>query len=128
MAKRMFLNRERVIPSAQVPFVKREEPDTEMASSSVRNSPVFEKQLLFKILDETSKSFPKCNATGRSLLIKLNSPGEVQVPTAYLKECITALTDYLVDEVPDRDLVGLRIRNTENVQDKMVGISLRRRD
>ena len=28
----------------------------------------------------------------------------------------------------DRDLVGLRIRNTENVQDKMVGISFRRRD
>jgi hypothetical protein len=33
-----------------------------------------------------------------------------------------------VDEVPVRDLVGLRIRNTENVQDKVVGISLRRRD
>jgi len=30
--------------------------------------------------------------------------------------------------VRDRDLVGLRIRNTENVQDKMVGISFRRRD
>jgi len=33
-----------------------------------------------------------------------------------------------VDEVPDRDLLGLRIPNTENVQDKVVGISLRRRD
>jgi hypothetical protein len=33
-----------------------------------------------------------------------------------------------VDEVPDRDLVGLGIRNTENVQDKVVGISLRRCD
>jgi len=73
------------------------------------------------------KSFPKFNATGRSLLIKFNSPGEEQEPTAYLKECIT-LTDYLVDEVPDRDLVGLRIRNTENVHDKVVGISLRRRE
>ena len=31
-------------------------------------------------------------------------------------------------KLPDRDLVGLRIRNTENVQDKVVGISLRRRD
>jgi hypothetical protein len=28
----------------------------------------------------------------------------------------------------DRDLVGLRIRNTENVQDEFVGISFRRRD
>jgi len=85
-------------------------------------------QLPFKILDETSKSFPKFKATGRSLLITFNSPGEEQEPAVYLKEFITALTDYLVDEVPDRDLVGLRIRNTENVQDKVFGISLRRRD
>ena len=69
------------------------------------------------ILDETSKPFPKFNTTGRSLLIKFRSPGEEQEPTAYLKECITALTNYLVKEVNDRDLVGLRIRNTENVQD-----------
>jgi len=47
------------------------------------------------------------------------SPGEEQEPTACLKECITALTNYLVDEVDDRNLVGLRIRNTENVQNKV---------
>jgi len=33
-------------------------------------------------------------------------PGEEREPTAYLKECITALTNYLVDEVADRDLMG----------------------
>jgi hypothetical protein len=33
-----------------------------------------------------------------------------------------------VDDVPGRDLVGLRIRNTEDIQDKVVGISLHRRD
>ena len=85
-------------------------------------------QLTFRILDQTSKSFPKFNVTGRSLLIKFNSPGKEQNPATYLKECITALTNYLVDFVPGRDLVGLRIRNTENLQDKVVGISLRRRD
>ena len=67
----MFLNRKRVIPAAQVPSVRREEPDTVIASSSIWNSPVTEKQLPFKILDDTSKSFPKFNATGRSLLINL---------------------------------------------------------
>jgi hypothetical protein len=61
------------------------------------------------------------------VLINFKSPVEEQEPTAYLKECITALTNYLVDEVSGRDLVGLRIRNSENVQDKVVGISLRRR-
>jgi hypothetical protein len=85
-------------------------------------------QLPFLILDETSKSFPKFNATGRSLLIKFRPPAEDVEPTVYLKECITALTNYLVSDVRDRDLVGLRIRNTENVQDKVVCISFRRRD
>lgn len=84
--------------------------------------------LPFLILDKTSKSFPKCNATGRSMLVEFNSPGEEQEPTAYIKECIIVLTNYLLHEVPGRVSVGFRIRNTENVQDKVVGISLRRRD
>jgi len=58
------------------------------------------------ILDKTSKSIPKFNANGRSLLIKFNSPVEEQNTGTYLKECITALTNYLVDDVPARDLVG----------------------
>jgi len=125
MLKKIILNTARAIPTAEAPSVSREK----IASSS-RSSLVSEKteQLPFKILDETSKSFRKFNATGSSLLIKFNSPGEEQDPTTYLKECITALTNYLVDKVPGRDLVGLRIRITENVQDKVVGISLRRRD
>ena len=62
------------------------------------------------------------------MLIKFKSSGKEQEPTVYLKECIAALTNYLVEEVADRVLVGMRIRNTENVQDKVVGISFRRRD
>jgi len=54
----------------------------------------------------TFKSFPRFNTTGRSLLIKFNSLVEEQDPTAYLKECITALTNYLVAKVPDTDFVG----------------------
>jgi len=122
MAKKIILNRESAIPTAEAPSVSREE----IAPSSSRNSAVSEttQQLPFMILNETSKSFRKFNAIGRSLLIKFKSAGEEQEPTVYLKECITALTNYLVDKVPDRDLVGLRIRNTENVQYKVVGISL----
>lgn len=46
----------------------------------------------------------------------------------HLKECISALINYFVEDVRDRDLVCLRIRNTEDIQDKEVGISMRRRD
>jgi len=38
------------------------------------------------------------------------------------------LKNYLVNDVPDRDVVGLRIRNIENVAGKVFGISLHRRD
>ena len=129
MAKKLFLNRERVIPTAQVPSVSREEPESEVLLSG-GNSPVsgITERLPFFILSETSKSFSKFNATGRSLLITFKPSGEEQEPTAYLKECITSLTNYLVDDVRDRDLVGLRIRNTDNVQDKVVGISSRHCD
>lgn len=59
-------------------------------------------------------------------MIKFRPRGEEQEPSLYLKKCIIALTDYLFDDVRDTDLVGLRILNTENVQDKVMGISFRR--
>jgi len=130
MAKKLFLNTERAIRTAHVPSVSREEPESEEVLFSDRNSPESEitEQLPFFILSETTKTFSKFNANGRSLLIKFKPPGEEQEPTAYLKECITSLTNYLFDDVHDRDLVGLRISNTENFQDKVVVISFRRRD
>jgi len=115
---KLFLNGERPIPSAQAPSVSREE-----IASTRRSKPVFE-QLPFFIFDKTAQSFPLFNATGRGLLIKFNSPGEERDPMTCLKECITTLTNYV--DVPSRDLVGMRIRNTENLQDKVVGFSLRR--
>jgi len=71
----MFLNRQRAIPTTEAPSVIRED----IAPSTGRNIPSLE-QLPFRILDETSKSFPKFNATGRSLLIKFNSLGEEHTP------------------------------------------------
>lgn len=99
------------------------------AASSSRNSPVsgITEQLPLLILVETTKSFPKFNGTGRSLLISFRPLGEEQRPTGYLKECIPSLTNCLVD-VRDRDLGGLRIWNTVNIQDKVFGISFRHRD
>ena len=106
MSKKLFLNREKVIPTAQAPSVSREEPESEVASSS-RNSPVSEisEQLPFIIFDETSNPFPKFNATGRSLLIKFRLPAQHVEPKVYLKECITTLTNYLVNDVCERDFL-----------------------
>ena len=94
MSEKVFLSSESAIPSAHVPSVSR----VEIASSS-RNNQLL-KQLPFMILDEITKSFPKFNATGRNLLIKFNSPVEEQNPGTYIKECITSLTNYSVDDAP----------------------------
>lgn len=75
MAKKMFLNRVSAVPTTQVPSVSSEEPESEEASS-IRNSPVsgITEQQPF-ILDVTSKTFVKFNATGRRFL-KFRSTGE----------------------------------------------------
>ena len=84
IAKKMFLNRERAKPNALVPSINREDPESEVASSS-RNNPVsaIREKLTFMISDETTKSFPKFNATGRRLLIKFRTPGEGQEKTNF---------------------------------------------
>ena len=41
---------------------------------------------------------------------------------------MNSLTNYLVNEVSGRDLVGLRIRSTENVQQTVIRVTLRRCD
>jgi len=109
IAEKIILNRARAIPPAEAPSVNRKEIAFSSRSSLVSETT---DQLPFMFLNETSKSSTKFNATGRSLQVKFNSPGEEQEPTSYLEECITAMTNYLVDKVPGRDLVGLRIRNT----------------
>ena len=98
----MILNRARAIPTA----LNRDEEKT--APSSSRNSLVSEttEQLPVMILDETSKSFPIFNTKGRSFLIKFKTPCKEEEPTLYIKECITALTNYIVDKVLGKDLVG----------------------
>jgi len=63
MAKKMFLNRARAIPTAQTPSVSKEE----LASSSRKSSA--SEQPPFMILVETLESFPKFNITGRNFLI-----------------------------------------------------------
>jgi len=79
-------------------------------------------------LDEVSEYLPKFNTTSSSLQVSFNSPVVEQNSGTDLNEYITALTDYQVVDVPGIDLLGLRIRNTEKVQDKLFCISLRRRE
>jgi hypothetical protein len=78
MAKKLFLEREREMHAAEAISLSWKESDSEIASSSGRKSPVLgtTRQLPFTILEETSNTFPKFNATGRSMLNTFRAPSE----------------------------------------------------
>jgi hypothetical protein len=82
----------------------------------------------FKITDETFKTFTKLNTQGRILLIQSNPAHETSDRSVHVEAKIKSLSDHLFQNIPDRDLVGLTIRNTENMADKPGGIAFRRRD
>lgn len=111
MAEKVFLNRKRAIPIAETHSISRED-----IPSTTRNIAVSEK-LLFRIWYQTSKSFPKFNATGYVFLIKFNSPLWRAKPS-YPSEGI----HYSIDNIPSgwftgTYLVGLKVRNIANVQE-----------
>ena len=81
MVKKIFLNRQRAVAATEQRFVRSESgANILFINNSVLDETV---QLHFTIFDVTSKSFPKLNATGCTLLIKFNSPGEEEEPTSY---------------------------------------------
>lgn len=71
--------------------------------------------------------FQNLTRLGIVCLLSLNPRVKSKNLRHILRNALQALTNYLVDEATGRDLAGLRIRNTENAQDKVVGISLRHR-
>jgi hypothetical protein len=67
----MFLTRQRAIPTTEVPPVNVGRKESEASPSSGSTSPRMADELPFMISDETTKSFPKFNATGRRFLLNL---------------------------------------------------------
>jgi hypothetical protein len=124
MAKKMILNRARAIPTTEAPSVSRED----IAPSSSRTIPASETTEQLRFWMRLLNLFQNLIRPGVDCLSSFILRVKSKTPANYLKKCITTLTKYLVDKVPDRDFMGLRIRNTQNLQDKVVGISLLRRD
>jgi len=81
----MFLNKERAIPEG----VSTEQVEITFPSS-IRKIMVSERaeQLPFLVLDETFELLTKFNATGPSMLIKFNPPGEEQEHRHILKNAL----------------------------------------
>jgi hypothetical protein len=85
----------------------------------------------FSVDSEISRQYRCFNATGTQLTVRLLPPPddvENTDPMSHFVASMNDLIDYALRDFADSDMVGLSITNEENVQDKAIGLSFRRKD
>lgn len=82
----------------------------------------------FTIINSRRRFFKRFNTRGTTYLVKINTDRVENNPIEYLQQAIEDVLDELLKDTDPGDMVGLTIRNTDNLQDKPVGISMRRSD
>src|SRR5215471_17718065 len=108
----------------------------------------------FEIVDQRVKTYPRFNASGTEITVRLKPPYEPRAslvperqtpsepdtpaiaeavnqrtdPINYFVDSVDALFEHVLSNVEASDMVGITIRNVENEADKPIGFSFRRRD
>jgi hypothetical protein len=84
----------------------------------------------FTIDGEINRQYSRFNAVGTQLTVRLVPPqeGEDSNPMSHFLTSVFDLFEYALQNCDDSDMVGITISNEENVQDKAIGISFRRKD
>jgi hypothetical protein len=81
----------------------------------------------FPIEEEITRQYRRFNAVGTQLTVRL-LPGEDPKPMSHILASVSDLFEHALQNCDDSDMVGITISNDENVQNKAIGISFRRRD
>ena len=84
----------------------------------------------FTIDGEINRQYKRFNAVGTQLTVRLLPPseGEESNPMSHFLASVSDLFEYALQNCDDSDMVGITISNEVNVADKVIGISLRRKD
>jgi hypothetical protein len=84
----------------------------------------------FTVDGEITRQYRRSNAVGTELTVRLLPPavGDNSDAVSHFQASVTDLFEYALRNCRDSDMVGLRIRNEVNMQDKTIGISFRRKD
>jgi len=84
----------------------------------------------FTIDGEINRQYKRFNAMGTQLTVRLLPPseGEESNPMSHFLASVSDLFEYALQNCDDSDMVGITISNEVNVADKVIGISLRRKD
>jgi hypothetical protein len=81
----------------------------------------------FTIEEEINRQYRRFNAVGTQLTVRL-LPSVDSNPMSHFLASVSDLFEHALQNCDDSDMVGITISNEENVQDKAIGISFRRRD
>jgi len=83
----------------------------------------------FTINGEINRQYRRFNAGGTQLTVHLLPPVEGEEnPMSHFLASVSDLFDYALRNCDDSTMVGVTITNEENVQDKAIGITFRRKD
>jgi hypothetical protein len=83
----------------------------------------------FTIEEEVKRQYRRFNAEGSELTVRLLPPtdGDYTNPVSHFQASVTEPIEYALRDCQDADMVGLTIRNEDNVEDKPIGFSFRRK-
>jgi hypothetical protein len=84
----------------------------------------------FTINEEMKREYRRFNTEGTELTVHLPLPtdGDATNPVSHFQATVAELIEYALRDCQDSNMVGITIRNEDNVQDKPIGYSFRRKD
>ena len=82
----------------------------------------------FEIMDTITRQYRRYNAVGRQLTVRLIPPSDNRIPVALFLPSVNDLFEHVLRDVNDSDMVGIRIQNQVNPNDKPIGNSFRQKD
>ena len=82
----------------------------------------------FTVQNEITRRYRCINAERRQLRARLTSPPPTSSAARYFADSVDKLFEYLLHDLQPSDMVGISIQNSDNQQDRPIGLSFRRRE
>ena len=84
---------------------------------------------IFEELNEIRREYRRFNTVGTQLTVRLSSPTDPDTnPVDHFLTSMNDLFEHALQDVRDADMVGIAIHNEVYQNDRLIGISFRRRD
>jgi len=81
-----------------------------------------------EIEDTIRRQYRRYNAVRMQLTVRLLPPADNSYPVGHFLASVNELFLYVLQDVSDGDMVGIKIQNQVNQNDKPIGIRFRRKD